>query len=174
MLQQIPKEKFILDATAGYRRMWENKAHPNVLYIDQRPEVSPDEIQDFRNLPYMNERFNLIVFDPPHDIRVKPSDPNSRFIKDFWFLQPETWQSDVKKGLAECWRCLKPMGVLIFKWNTLCKKESSVRPLFPTEPLFYQITKGNGTTKNNESKTLWFCFMKLPVASKETKECQSK
>jgi hypothetical protein len=154
-------EKFILDATAGHRRMWENKHHPNTLYIDQRPEVNRDEVRDFRDLPYSDESFNLIVFDPPHDIRVKPSDVNSRFIQDFWYLTPESWQSDVKRGLAECWRCLKPMGVLIFKWNTMCKKESSVIPLFPAKPLFYQITKGNITAKKSESKTLWFCFMKI-------------
>ena len=157
------EDKFILDATASYRRMWENKQHPNAIYLDEREEVNPDVVGDFRNLEqFKDESFYLVIFDPPHDIRNKPSDPNCRFNKDFGFLKPETWHSDVKQGLAECWRVLKPMGVLLFKWNTLCKKAKEVTPLFPTKPLIKQITKGNMTSRKDESQTLWFTFMKLP------------
>ena len=32
-------------------------------------------------------------------------------------LDRKTWPDDIRKGLAECFRVLKPDGVLIFKWN---------------------------------------------------------
>lgn len=161
------REKFILDATCGRRMMWRNKRHPNTVYLDERKEVNPDIIGDFRDLSqFKDECFNLIVFDPPHEIRNKPSNPKASFIRDFGFLKPETWHSDIKKGFEECWRVLKPMGVLIFKWNTLRKQLCEIEPLFPTKPLFQQITKGNKTGRKDDTQTCWYCFMKIPEESK--------
>lgn len=51
-------DKFILDATAGFRQMWFNKQHPNTVYLDQRPECEPDQIKTFRAA---TRRHNLIV-----------------------------------------------------------------------------------------------------------------
>jgi hypothetical protein len=153
-------DKFILDVTAGYRMMWFDKQQPNTIYLDQRPECNPDIVGDFRNLKeFPDNHFQLIVWDPPHEIRCKASNPNCSFVHDFGFLVPETWQSDIRKGASECWRVLKYKGVLIFKWNDRNVKVDRVLKLFPIEPLFGQITKGaKGKTR---SKTYWFCFMKL-------------
>lgn len=71
------KDKFILDACCGPRMMWFNKRHPNTLYIDIRREnfiasggdkiiIDPDMIADFRNLPFPDKSFKLVVWDPPH------------------------------------------------------------------------------------------------------------
>jgi len=84
----VSDDKEILDATCGGRSIWhpENKDHDNTLYVDRREEapgfttdgydghyesysVEPDEVQDFRDLPYEDEKFNLIVFDPPHVVK---------------------------------------------------------------------------------------------------------
>jgi len=155
-------EKFILDASAGYRMMWFDKQQPNTIYLDNRPECNPDVVGDFRDLKeFENDTFTLIVWDPPHEIRKKASDPNSKFIRDFGFLKPETWASDISKGARECFRVLKPMGVLIFKWNARCVKVSSILSLFPQKPLFGQITKGDEGSRKHASKTYWFCFMKI-------------
>ena len=65
-------EKFILDATAGFRMMWFNKHHPNVTYLDQKPECEPDIIGDFRNLKdFADNSQRLIVFDPPPFVSKK-------------------------------------------------------------------------------------------------------
>lgn len=56
--------------------MWFDKYHPDVLFADIRQEehilcdgrrfaVAPDVIADFRDLPFENDRFKLVVFDPP-------------------------------------------------------------------------------------------------------------
>jgi SAM-dependent methyltransferase len=158
-------EKFILDATAGFRRMWFNKKHPNTVYLDSRPEVKPDVIGDFRKMRFDSETFRLVVFDPPHQIGY-PSNPDSDFVKDFGYLVPETWMFDLGRGLEECWRVLKPYGVLIFKWNTKYQNLRTVKSLFPDRPLFGQVTKGNRTGRKDESQTFWFCFMKIPGRSR--------
>lgn len=87
-------KKPILDATAGYRMMHLNKHNPLVLYIDQRKEVNPDAVQDWRKLPYPEASFQLIIFDPPHLID-KYHNPNIKLNQDYGLLIKETWQSDL-------------------------------------------------------------------------------
>ena len=165
VLLSLPKEhsvrkpeKFILDATAGFRMMWFNKHHPNTIYLDQRPECEPDIVGDFRHLEQFEDGiFNLIVWDPPH--RTLTGVP-----KNFWImhhyggLNPETWQHDLTKGFNELWRVLKPYGILIFKWTDDHIKLHRVFPLFPVKPLFGQTTASTAKA----STTQWFCFMKIP------------
>ena len=160
-------EKFILDATAGFRMMWFNKQHPNALYIDERKEVNPDIVADYRNMKdFADSSFQLIVWDPPHIIRKPYWDNTAEMEKNFGWLNFETWQSDLKRGFAELWRCLKPNGVLIFKWSEYSATMKKVLKLFPIDPLFYQITAKKITSKKKESRTLWFCFMKIPEEKK--------
>lgn len=52
----MTEDKFILDATAGFRMMWFNKHHPNAIYLDQRPECEPDIVGDFRDLKQFPEQ----------------------------------------------------------------------------------------------------------------------
>jgi hypothetical protein len=167
-MMEVPQEKFILDATAGFRMMWFNKQHPNCLYIDSRPECEPDEIQDFRKLPYPNETFRLIVWDPPH-LLDKTGTTDLTIKRYFGGLCPETWQDDLKQGFAEVWRVLKPFGVLNLKWSTLQIPSDKLIKLFPIEPLFYQISSKREKRENGKRVrkdiTLWFCFMKIPPIS---------
>ncbi len=168
------KQKIILDACCGGRMMWFNKHHPNTIYIDNRSktvwknsskkplkgtktEIKPDIVMDFRDLKFENNTFNLVVMDPPHLKSLKPD--RSNMIKDYGFLNPETWQRDLKRGLKECMRVLKPKGVLIFKWNDCDIKFKEIMKIFPFEPLFYNISSGKMSEKR--SNTAWFCFMKL-------------
>lgn len=67
----------ILDATCGSRMIWFDKQNPDVLYMDNREltttlcdgrvlNIKPDVIADFRDMPFPDETFYLVVFDPPH------------------------------------------------------------------------------------------------------------
>lgn len=75
-------EKKILDVTCGSRTMWFDKNNPAALYCDKRIEdmevafgkartsihqlhVHPDVVCDFTDLPFPDESFPLVVFDPP-------------------------------------------------------------------------------------------------------------
>lgn len=75
------KNKKILDACCGSRMFWFNKENKDTIYMDNRMEdttlcdgrkliVKPDVIADFRKMPFKNESFYLIVFDPPHLLNV--------------------------------------------------------------------------------------------------------
>lgn len=70
------KEK-VLDPCCGSRMFYFDKEDPRVLFGDIREEehiscdgrtlqISPDIQLDFRQLPFDNHSFKLVVFDPPH------------------------------------------------------------------------------------------------------------
>lgn len=152
--------KRILDACCGSRMCWFDKHNPEALFMDIRQEtttlcdgrileVNPDVIGDFRNMPFDNESFHLVLFDPPH---LKDLGKSSWFAKKYGRLFP-TWEDDIKQGFAECFRVLKPGGFLIFKWNETDIKVSEIMKLTSERPLFGHIS-------GKRANTLWICFMK--------------
>lgn len=76
----MESDKLILDACCGSRMFWFDKHNPLVLFVDKRSEtltakdkdrirtidVKPDVIADFTNLPFEDNSFYMVVFDPPH------------------------------------------------------------------------------------------------------------
>ena len=152
-------DKFILDACCGGRMFWFNKHHPNTVYIDNEPrtirggtECKPDIVMDFTKMIFPDRWFRLVVFDPPH---LKTLGETSIMRKKFGCLNKQTWQYDLKRGFEECWRVLQDYGILIFKWNESEISSNHVLRLFHTQPLF-------GHREASDSKTKWFCFMKIP------------
>jgi ubiquinone/menaquinone biosynthesis C-methylase UbiE len=151
----------VLDTCCGSRMFWFNKTHKNVLYADIRNEnhllcdgrkieINPDIIIDFRKMPFPDQTFNLVVFDPPH---LDNLGENSWMFKKYGKLNKKSWEKDLKNGFMESWRVLKKNGTLIFKWNEDRIKINKIIKIFEKEPLF-----GHRTTKN--LKTIWMTFFK--------------
>ncbi|OXB94894.1 SAM-dependent methyltransferase [Parageobacillus galactosidasius] len=149
--------KRILDACCGSKMFWFDKENEDVLYMDNRQlsttlcdgralNINPDIIADFRNMPFEDNSFYLVVFDPPHLIKVGE---NSWLAKKYGKLD-ENWRDDLAKGFKECMRVLKPNGTLIFKWNEEQIPLKEVLKCFDKKPLF----------GNKRSKTHWLVFMK--------------
>lgn len=118
------KDKLILDACCGSKMFWFDKNNPDALFADIRTEshtlcdgraleIKPDIEHDFRNMPYPDETFKMVVFDPPH---LNKLGKDSWMAKKYGVLLP-TWELDIKSGFEECMRVLQPYGTLIFKWN---------------------------------------------------------
>ena len=156
------KDKFILDVTSASRMFWFNKKHPNAIYTDNRKlkdilidgrklEISPDIIMDFRDLKFPDKSFKMVIFDPPHLVKLGEK---SWMAKKYGILE-KTWREDLGKGFGECWRVLEDYGALIFKWSEDQISFKEVLDLFPVQPLFGHPTGRSGKTK-------WFCFMKIP------------
>ncbi|AYG02006.1 class I SAM-dependent methyltransferase [Lactococcus allomyrinae] len=149
----------ILDMACGSRMFWFDKENPHVDFIDKRKHfeklptghiinVNPDIVADFRELPFEDESYHLVVFDPPHLLRAGEK---SWLAKKYGKLNQKTWKDDISKGFDEAFRVLKPNGTLIFKWNEEQIKLSEIVKLIPYSPLF----------GNKRAKTHWLVFMKI-------------
>jgi SAM-dependent methyltransferase len=56
----------------------------------------------------------------------------------YGYLAKNTWRDDLRKGFEECFRVLKPEGVLVFKWNECHIPLKEILALAPQQPLFGQ------------------------------------
>ncbi len=161
------KEKHILDATCGSRTIWFDKQCPFAVYMDIREEhqtaiwkstkndsirtldIEPDLIADFTNIPFSNDSFELVVFDPPH---LKNIGDTAWMAKKYGKL-PTNWHEIIHDGFWECMRVLKPYGTLIFKWSEIQISTRDVINAIGKEPLF-------GHRSGKQMKTHWLVFMK--------------
>ncbi|MCT2912028.1 SAM-dependent methyltransferase [Weissella confusa] len=150
----------ILDMTAGSRMMWFDKDNKNTLFVDKRQmfeelasghliDVNPDVIADWaEGLPFPDDSFHLVVFDPPHLIHAGD---NSWLAKKYGVLDEVSWPFIIRDGFDEAMRVLKPFGTLVFKWNDSQINLTELLNEIPYKPLFGQ----------KREKTHWLVFMKM-------------
>jgi SAM-dependent methyltransferase len=157
----------VLDACCGGRMFWFDHGDKRALFCDRRrafrevdigtpgPKgrkplvVEPDMIADFTAMPFPSDSFALVVFDPPH---MEKLGATGKYATSYGRLEGD-WQGMIRAGFAECFRVLRPEGVLVFKW---CEYEiplSRVLALTPEKPLFGHIS-------GKRQQTHWVCFMK--------------
>lgn len=151
----------VLDPACGGRMFWFDKSDSRVLFGDVRDEswelcdgrrfeVRPDMLMDYRDLPFPDETFRMVVLDPPH---LRNAGEASYMAQKYGCLDRETWQTDIKTMFGECFRVLKEHGVLIFKWNETQIPVSQILRLATCKPLF-------GNKQPNRTGTHWIVFMK--------------
>ncbi|WLS77399.1 class I SAM-dependent methyltransferase [Erwinia pyri] len=153
-------EATILDMCCGSRMFWLDKQDSRAIYSDIRKEehilcdgrllnISPGVIADFRSLPFPDNTFSQVVFDPPH---LERAGENGWMRKKYGSLK-EGWRDDIGAGFSEAFRVLRPQGTLIFKWNETQVPVSQVIALTEQKPTIWQRT-GKG------DKTHWILFLK--------------
>lgn len=153
-------EPRVLDACCGSRMFWFDKNNPDAVFLDNRKEqhilcdgrtliIEPDVIGDFTALPFPDERFHVVVFDPPH---IEKLGILSWLAKKYGKLGVN-WKEDLRLGFAECFRVLKTNGTLIFKWNEQDIPVSEILKLTDAKPLF-------GNKVGRLSKSHWIVFLK--------------
>lgn len=153
-------DKLILDACCGSRMFWFNKNNPDVLFADIRNEdhvlcdgrelhIRPDVQHDFRKMPYADNSFKVVVFDPPHFPKLGET---SWMGKKYGILK-DTWETDIKQGFDECYRVLDEYGTLIFKWNESQITIKKIIEVIGHQPLIGHTTKKGG-------HTVWMIFLK--------------
>ena len=159
----------VLDACCGSKMFWFDREDKRAVFVDVRREahtlkdksssggsrelvIDPDIKADFRKLPFENETFSLVIFDPPHLVRAGK---RSWLALKYGKLEND-WQDDLRRGFAECFRVLKHEGTLIFKWNEDQIKVSEVLALTPERPLV-------GNRCGRTAKSHWLVFHKINV-----------
>jgi SAM-dependent methyltransferase len=160
----------VLDVCCGPRGFWFDRHDARALFVDRRRGsypidvgtpgtkgrsaiiVEPDVIASFDQLPFANDQFALVVFDPPH---VRTNTTSGALIKRYGNLT-FGWQQMLRHGFAECFRVLRPEGVLVFKWAESDCPVSEILALTDKKPLF-------GQQSLRKPATHWVVFMKDSV-----------
>lgn len=124
----------------------DNRVLESELCDGRTLNVNPEVVADFRHMPFEDDSFHLVVFDPPHLIRAGD---DSWLAKKYGMLD-DLWPIDIHQGFNECMRVLKLNGTLIFKWNEDQVSLKEVLNAIGYKPLF----------GNKRSKTHWLVFMK--------------
>ena len=103
---------------------------------------------DVTDLPFEDESFSLVIFDPPHLRNVG----ESSYMGQAYGRLPPDVAKFLKSGFDECWRVLKPNGTLIFKWGAKDFKLPFVLQTIGRKPLL-----GN---RKPATETYWMVFFK--------------
>jgi len=143
---------------------WFDKEHPEALFCDNRKaefvamdrgkarkiNINPDMVCDYKNLPFDDESFRLVVFDPPHLVRAG----DKSYMQMKYGKLPCDWRADLKAGFDECMRVLACDGVLIFKWSEVHIKTNELIRVVEQQPLIGHIS-------GKAANTHWLTFMKI-------------
>lgn len=161
--------KLVLDATCGARGIWFDKHDQRAVFVDRRQEhheshfgvtsagtrtldIAPDILADFTNLPFADESFWHVVWDPPHMVDLKAS---AWYAKAYGSLDSSNWREVIRAGFCECWRVLKPCGTLVFKWAEVNIPSPEILALLPVKPMY-------GQHCGKKAGTHWMIFFKEP------------
>jgi SAM-dependent methyltransferase len=155
----------VLDMCCGPRMMWFDKRDPRAIYVDRRrerhamnrprrgtvewTETDPDEIADFTALPFPDETFWHVVFDPPHFERTG----KIGFLAMKYGWLDGDWREMLRRGFTEGFRVLKTGGTLVFKWTATENPVSEILRLTPMKPLY-------GHKSGKQAQTHWIAFLK--------------
>ena len=109
----------ILDATVNKGRFWEGSTRP-VTGLDIDPAHNPDYVGDNRDMPFDDESFDVVVYDPPHipnQGKDKSKDFNTRFglVLNSSVDQGYNFSHLYPPFVKEAYRVLKPEGVMFCK-----------------------------------------------------------
>ncbi len=154
----------VLDVCCGGKAMWFDRQDERALYLDRRREtvteilpgrnqevvINPDILACFTDLPFPDNTFALVVMDPPH---VQREEMLGNITKRYGCLNGD-WREMLRNGFSECFRVLRPEGVLIFKWSSVQFPLKYILPLaLPHKPLF-------GHQSGKRANTHWCAFLK--------------
>ena len=165
----------MLDATAGNRLIWPNKNPPLTVFMDKETQLirPPDIFAVWQKLPFRDDIFDCVIFDPPHMIirgKFNPwySDPKSKGgRKGSWygyFSSRTELLTSIYEAAQEFYRVSKR---LCFKWYEDRFTLWQILPLFKP---WKEVSRfkphprmGRRAWRKSSSKTWWVTFIRASI-----------
>lgn len=132
--------KPVLDATAGNRHIWgKNKYPEGVIFLDKEPNlrIPADVIATWDNIPYPDDYFHCIIFDPPHVFslssmynRDPQARPNGSKRIPGWYGAFKNRREAVLQIHGAQKEFARLAQRMCFKWNEASMKIQNVLTLF--------------------------------------------
>jgi len=177
----------ILDATAGYRTMYELKDSANIIYIDIETKLlkKPTVFCDNTKTPFMDKQFDTIFYDPPHGFGEKQFDHVNQmsgdvkaaakhlpFVSTYYgwdkYSNQQSLIVHVYKAQREFHRILKDDGLLWFKWCEVKISLHRVLQLFDKWDVLMRVNVADPSKTWGKSKSYWIILTKK---KEEFKQC---
>ena len=95
----------VLDATYGRGRFWIKYRPPALVTNDLDPDAEADNHYDFRRLPWPNQSFDTVVFDPPYKLSGTPA--LGDFDDRYGLSRPQRWQDRMEMIADGAWECAR-------------------------------------------------------------------
>jgi len=136
--------------------IFSSKTSENCKYkSSRRYKINPDVVSEWKNAPWPDNYFDLIVFDPPHIVVNNRDKKFSGMEIEYGRLYKDNFKIVLNNGIKKLFNILKPEGIFVFKWCEDSIKIEEILKLFPYKPLFGSNTKSKGHTAN-----FWILFIK--------------
>lgn len=169
----------ILDATAGYRSMYELKDNTSIIYIDVERQLltKPTVFCDNTKTPFMDKQFDTIFYDPPHgfgenpfDHTIMKDDTRSALTHKYPFATSyygwDKYKSQyalithIYRAQREFHRILKDDGLLWFKWNEARIALNRVLCMFEDWDILMCINIADPNKTWGKGKSYWIALTK--------------
>ncbi len=168
-----PPKKLILDATAGNRHIWGKDKFPeNVVFMDKELNLRmpPDVIATWNKIPFPDNYFECVIFDPPQTIATGKSpihhDPMERESGHGggacwwgWFWSKGQMSREIYQAQKEFARV---SSRLCFKWNDSLVDIDQILTLFDKWIVQFK-QEFNSRTNRSKSKTWWIKMVRKPI-----------
>jgi hypothetical protein len=169
----------ILDATAGNRSIYQYKNSENIIFIDMEKQLwtKPTMFADSRKLPFNNDVFHTIIFDPPHDwggdqfnfkegewLKTRQWCKSKPFQSTYYGWDKYKHKAEIIKYIYESQkefaRVAKDTGLLLIKW---CEVRRSIKRLLTTLTewrLLIEIPTHDPNHTFGQAQTYWLIMEK--------------
>ncbi len=115
-LGYLTDDGLTLDPTYGLGRFWPLWRPARLVRHDLDPAKAPDGAADFTALPYPDDTFDAVAFDPPYKLNGTSAHPSDEAYGVAG--QAVRWQDRhalIRAGITEATRVLRPSGTLLVK-----------------------------------------------------------
>lgn len=138
-----PDAVTILDATYGSGGFWKGTPWRDVTGLDRDPSKARNVVGDFTRLPFKDEAFDVVVFDPPYLSDVSRHNPGIVGRRFGSYANQDRARWTVMEGAAEAWRVAR-LGLIVkvqqhVHASLFVDMVSWIRDALPDQPLYGQV-----------------------------------